>query len=97
LTRLALAEFSVLHCWSFSRSALASPLARRYNSRLMPPRKIVSTERYFDACRFVCTHSIAFLVPLPREMDETIIFFLFSRMESKFNCSSSQRCHVMGV
>ncbi|HKW88615.1 MAG TPA: hypothetical protein VJN21_07650 [Candidatus Acidoferrales bacterium] len=27
----------------------------------MPPPKVVSTERYFDACRFVCKHSIAFL------------------------------------
>jgi hypothetical protein len=27
----------------------------------MPPSKGVSTERYFDACRFVCKHSIAFL------------------------------------
>jgi hypothetical protein len=27
----------------------------------MPPPKEVSTERYFDACRFVCKHSIAFL------------------------------------
>ena len=25
------------------------------------PPKVVSTERYFDACRFVCKHSIAFL------------------------------------
>jgi hypothetical protein len=27
----------------------------------MPPPKEVSTERYFDACRFVCKQSIAFL------------------------------------
>lgn len=27
----------------------------------MPPPKVVSTERYFDACQFVCKHSIAFL------------------------------------
>jgi hypothetical protein len=27
----------------------------------MRPPKVVSTERYFDACRFVCKHSIAFL------------------------------------
>jgi hypothetical protein len=27
----------------------------------MPPPKAVSTERYFDACRFVCKHSIAFI------------------------------------
>jgi hypothetical protein len=27
----------------------------------MLPRNAVSTERYFDACRFVCKHSIAFL------------------------------------
>src|SRR5277367_5207827 len=27
---------------------------------MLPPKEI-STERYFDACRFVCKHSIAFL------------------------------------
>ena len=27
----------------------------------MPTPKVVSTDRYLDACRFVCKHSIAFL------------------------------------